>query len=387
MTRSTRFVVGLLLSAASLIGGSGAAYAQGAMSVQGFGYPPGQLSTRAEGTAGATAEIDGQSPLNPAALAIGAQGELYMQYDPELRSISGGGTSSNTTTSRIPNVGLMLPFMGHWVVGLSASTFLDRTWQTQSSSLETIGPDTVTRSQILRSEGGITDVRLALAYAINSRIRIGIGGHGYSGSNRIALTQQFADTLDFRDFSETTTLNYTGTAISGGVEVDLLPSLSLALSGKTGGTLRMYTGDTLLSTGRVPNHYAGSLSFQGIPGTLLAVRVAHDQWSSLSSLSTDTSAARSRAIDANDVSAGIESNGPRLGDGPIAIRLGVRVRTLPFEVGTASIHETSFGGGLGVPLGQNHAVIDLSLLHSSRHGVSGFSESAYDFSVGLRVRP
>ncbi|HXC24896.1 MAG TPA: hypothetical protein VNU46_03200 [Gemmatimonadaceae bacterium] len=387
MTRSPRFVVGLLLGLAPIIGASRVAHAQGALSLQGFGYPTGELSTRAEGTAGATGEIDGRSPLNPAALAIGAQSGLYMQYDPELRSVSSGGMSSSTTTSRFPNVGVMLPFMGHWVVGLSASTFLDRTWQTQASSVENIGPDTVTRTQILRSEGGITDVRLALAYAINSRIRIGIGGHGYSGSDRIALTQQFADTLDFRDFSETTSLRYAGNAVSGGVEVDLLPSLSLSVSGRAGGTLRMYTGDTLLSTGRVPNHYAGSLTFQGIPGTLLAVRVAHDQWSSLSSLSVDTTATRSQAIDANDVSAGVESNGPHLGDQQIAIRLGVRVRTLPFDLGMTPIHETSFGGGLGIPLAQNHAVIDLALLHSDRHGVSGISESAYNFSIGLSVRP
>ena len=383
MTRSLRFGAVLSLGVATLAALSARANAQGAISLQGFGYPPGEFSTRAQGTDGATGEIDGLSPLNPAALAIGAAGTVYMQYDPEFRQISGPSGSSHTTTARFPNVGVILPFWQHWVAGLSASTFLDRTWQTQSTGLDTIAGDTTTGSQILRSEGGITDVQLALAYAVNSRIRFGIAGHGYTGSNRIALTQQFIDTLDFRDFSETTNLTYGGTAISAGAEVDVLPSLSLAVSGRVGGMMRMYTGDTVISTGRIPNHYAGSLSFQGIPGTLIVVRAAHDNWSAMAPLSTTNA----HASDANDISAGIESNGPRLGGSPLVIRLGVRVRDLPFDVGTQTVHETSFGGGLGIPLAQSRAIIDLSLLHANRSGVSGIQESAYDFSLGFRVRP
>jgi hypothetical protein len=212
-----------------------------------------------------------------------------------------------------------------------------------------------------------------------------VGAHGYGGSNSIALTEQFSDTLRYRDISQSTTLNYSGTAASGGVEVDLLPSLSLALSGRAGGDVKLYSGDTLLSKGRIPDNYAGSLSFQGIPGTLLAVRMARDRWSSLTPLSTSGA----HAVDATDISGGLESAGPHIGSAGelIVIRLGVRHRTLPFLVGTTQVRETSFGGGLGVPLAQNHVVLDLSLLRSNRTGVSGIAESAYNFSFGLRVHP
>jgi hypothetical protein len=147
----------------------------------------------------------------------------------------------------------------------------------------------------------------------------------------------------------------------------------------------MYTGDTLLSRGHVPDNYAGSISFQGIPGTLLAVRMARDMWSSLTPLST----AGAQAVDATDISGGIESAGPRFGSAgaPIVIRLGVRRRTLPFLVGTTQVRETSFGGGLGIPLAQNHVTLDLSLLRSNRTGVIGIDESAYNLSFGLRVHP
>ena len=385
MTRYIRPPLSLFPVLIMVLGGAARLGAQGSASLQGFGYPPGELSTRAEGTAGAIAEIDGASPINPAALAIRAQGEVYAQYDPELRHVTGPTGSSNTTTTRFPNFGAILPFMGHWVAGLSVSTFLDRTWETQLTSQQTIGADAVTSTEIARSQGGITDIRLALAYAFNSRIRVGVGANGYGGSNNVALTEEFADTLRYRDISQSTTLNYSGTAASGGVEVDLLPSLSVALSGRTGGAIKMYTGDTLLSRGRIPDNYAGSISFQGIPGTLLAVRMARDLWSSLTPLST----AGAQAVDATDISVGAESAGPRFGSAgePIVIRLGVRRRTLPFLVGTTQVRETSFGGGLGIPLAQNRVVLDMSLLRSNRTGVSGVAESAYGLSLGLRVHP
>lgn len=370
----TALVVSLTVSAL--------ARAQG-VSGQGFGYPTGELSSRAQGTAGAIAEIDGTSPLNPAALAIGATGQVYGQYDPELRTLSGPAGSSHTTTARFPNFGAVLPVNGHWVIGVSAATLLDQTWSTQAQRLQTLGTDTVTSTETLKSEGGITDLRGALAYAVNSRLRFGVGGHLFGGSDRVSFLEEFADTLRFRNFTQRTTLNYRGTALSGGVEADILPSLSVAVSGRSGGTARMYSGDTLLTHGRIPDHYAGSLSFAGIPGTLLAFRMARALWSSMNSLSTSGA----HAVDATDVSGGIESSGPKLGDRPILLRLGVRRRTLPFQVGTTTVHETSFGGGVGLPFAQNRAVVDVSLLRSARSGVSGVSETAYDFSFGLRVHP
>ena len=42
--------------------------AQGALSLQGFGYPIGQTSTKAAATGGALGETDAASPINPAAL-------------------------------------------------------------------------------------------------------------------------------------------------------------------------------------------------------------------------------------------------------------------------------------------------------------------------------
>jgi hypothetical protein len=150
----------------------------------------------------------------------------------------------------------------------------------------------------------------------------------------------------------------------------------------------MYAGDTVLTTAHAPDRYSGSIAFSGLPGTVVAVRAGREMWSRLGSLST----AGAPAVDANEVSAGLESFGPRLGGGyPILVRLGVRHRTLPFPVvtssGNSTVTETSFGGGLGIPIAFDRVTLDIAALRSSRSGVPGVTEHAYNLSFGLQVHP
>jgi hypothetical protein len=383
-----RFAEALSIVATLVMTTTTVVVAQGSVSLQGFGYPTGQLSTRAQGTAGALSEIDSRSPLNPAALVIGPIGQAYMQYDPEMRTVKGPTGSSKTTTARFPNVGFTVPLSKRLVAGASASTLLDRTWTTSATTDVIVGGSTETVTQTFRSDGGITDLRIAAGYLIGSRLRVGLGFHGYTGSNRVSILQQFADTLCCRSVSLRTVTSYGGNAFSGGAEFDIARTLNVAVSGRLGGTMNMYANDTLVSSGDVPDRFAASVSFGGIPQTLLAIRYAHEGWSSMQSMSTTGA----RTVDANDISAGVESAGPRVGERAILIRLGVRKRNLPFSVGTTDIDETSFGGGLGIPLGLrqlggDRATLDFSVLRNSRTAVSGVSEKAYNFSVGLRIQP
>ena len=59
------------------------ARAQGTLSTQGLGYPPGQLSTRAASMGGSIGEADPLSPLNPAALVMLLTPVVALQADPE----------------------------------------------------------------------------------------------------------------------------------------------------------------------------------------------------------------------------------------------------------------------------------------------------------------
>jgi hypothetical protein len=123
------------LAAAALVGAAAAAparaAAQSSLGVQGFGYPSGQLSTRASGTGGALAEFDPVSPVNPSALLEFGRTFAAFQYDPEFRQLTAGSATQRNTIARFPVVAVGGPFARRrGMFGVSASTFLDRTFAT-----------------------------------------------------------------------------------------------------------------------------------------------------------------------------------------------------------------------------------------------------------------
>src|ERR1700738_2248229 len=107
-----------------LIGSRGGA--QGALSTQGLGYPTGQMSARAEGTGGAVADFEALSLVSPAAIAGVGASALFFQYSPEFRRVTAGSSTANTTSAGSPLVAGILPMGQDRTLGLSSSTFLDR---------------------------------------------------------------------------------------------------------------------------------------------------------------------------------------------------------------------------------------------------------------------
>jgi hypothetical protein len=150
---SARRVFVALLTAASSAG------AQGTLSTQGFGYPPGEFSTRALGTGGGLAQFDPQSGVNPASVGTSGAPLLFLQYEPEFRRLSSGGETQKTTTSRFPLAVASMPVGGKGTLAVSVSTLLDRSWQTTASRVETIAGETATVTETVKSLGAIDDVR------------------------------------------------------------------------------------------------------------------------------------------------------------------------------------------------------------------------------------
>ena len=114
---------------------AGTAAAQGSLSTQGYGYPSGELSTRALGTGGSVAEFDPASPINPAALGSWGASPINSairrwwgrtaftaQYDPEFRRVTAGGSSQNATLTRFPLIAVGIPVREQLQLGVSAAT-------------------------------------------------------------------------------------------------------------------------------------------------------------------------------------------------------------------------------------------------------------------------
>ena len=359
------------------------ASAQGSLSVQGFGYPPGQISTRAEGMGGGPAEIDPTSALNPASVADLGTTQIYLQYEPEFRTVSSGGTTSKTTTARFPIVSLVLPISNRMSLGIGASTLVDRSSLTRTDVVQPIDTTSVTVAQSTKVLGAIDDIRGVLAYAVTPTFRVGLGAHAFTGTNQITLIQHFPDSARFRNLEEASRVSYSGSAFSAGFEFYPSKVLAFGVSGRKGGTIRAESGDTVLATAKAPNRYGASVEYAGWGGVGLSAHVGRDQWSSMGPLASKSVT----AYDTWDVGGGLEAEGPHLIGRASLLRLGIRRRTLPFSTTGSSVSEFSIGGGLGIELARSRARLDLGVLRAGRSGGEGVKEHAYILSFGLRVVP
>ncbi len=359
------------------------AAAQGNLSEQGLGYPPGQLGARALGTGGALGEMDPTSALNPAAIIEFGAPAVFMQLQPEFRTVTQNGQTGSSSTQRFPVFIAALPFGQHLMIGASSSTLLDRSWQTTTPQDQLIRGDSVVFNSTTKSDGSLNDLALTVAYVIRPWLRAGVAVHGVNGRDVIQLRQTFQDTVQYANSLETVSNTYSGDAVSAGIEI-FEPSLGgVAVSYRRGGNLKQTVGDTLVESARVPDRFGLGVSFNGFTGTTLAVRTSYDQWSALGNMDSATGA----AMNSWDTSVGAEFVGPRLVGYPLTLRLGTRWRNLPFPADGHQVQETSFTGGLGLTLAQGHALIDVAGAHAARSAGIGIAERAWTLSVGLTIRP
>jgi hypothetical protein len=359
--------------------------AQGALSLQGLGYPTGELSARAEGTGGGIADFDALSLVNPASIAAVGSSALYFQYSPEFRRVTAGSNTAKTTTARFPLVAGVLPMGESWTLALSSSTFLDRSSETSLVRRMVVGgpTDLVDVTERNRVLGAINDLRVAVAWAGSPKLRIGVGGHVFTGSNRITFAQIFPDSTKYVGTQQTGRISFAGLAGSLGIDFHPARTIGFALSGRKGGDLRAQSGDSAVGSGRLPDHYSASVVYDGITGASISVRVAHDAWSSLSPLLSTNA----KAFDGWDTGVGVEATGPRVMQRVLILRAGARFRTLPFGFNDEKVSERSFVAGLGVPLSGDRASFDFAAQRASRTVGSNVKERGFILSFGLRVSP
>ncbi len=358
------------------------ASAQAALSTQGFGFPTGQLSSRAWGTGGAIAEVDPLSPVNPATLSMIGTRLINFQIEPEYRSVSSSGGIDRTTTARYPVVFGAIPIKS-WVMSLGSSTLLDRTSTTVFPATAPINSsERVETTQRERVDGAMDDIRLAGAWIPTNWLRVGLGIHGIAGHNLVAVTQSFTDSTQFATFSEQRLFGFSGFAASAGFEV--VSKLFMAgVSYRQGGNIQMSSEDTVISKARVPNHFGASLAYTGITNSSIAVRVAHDNWSSLGSLGGPGFT----AVDGWDSSVGADLAGPHFLGRTVFLRGGFRYRTLPFQADSNTVTEKSFTAGFGTTFANQRALADVALIHAIRTADVPATERAWTISIGLSIRP
>jgi hypothetical protein len=357
------------------------ASAQGNLSTQGLGFPPGQLSTPAILMGGSIGEVDPYSPINPATIGLLRTPIIWFQAEPEYRELRVGTQTQRTSVSRFPLFSGSLPLGSRWGVGLSAATLLDRTWETTVRDTQVVSGDTVAATLANRSDGSIADLRLAVSYATTSWLRIGVGAHAFTGRDVLRIARNFDDTLRFAADTQRTTLSFGGNAVSVGAE-GLWPRLgTIGVSYRYGGSLHTYNGNTIVGSGSAPDHLGIAAAYLGITGSTIGVRAARDSWSRLQGLSKTM-----HVRDSWDVGVGADATGPKFGDSPVGLRAGVRWRTLPFSPDTNPVKERTLSGGFGFPMASGRVELHIGVLRATRTGGST-TENAWTISTGFAVRP
>ena len=378
---------------------AGRAGAQGSLGPQGFGYPTGQLSTRALGIGGSTGELDPVTPRNPASLSSWGRSGLHLQYDPEYKRISASGGEDRTLEARFPLIAAGLQISRSLVAGISISTLLDRTFSTRSAQTLDVGGTEVHSLTSYNSAGGLNDVRIGVAYTVSPTFRIGLGGHVITGENRVAISTVF-DRDGFLQLDRVSEVSYNGTSLSAGATWLSRQDLAIGISGRLESSLRATRSDSVLRTGRLPGRAGISVAYTGLPGAVISAGANFEQWSSLDDLGSEDV----RARDTREYGLGAEIEGPRVRGSIVALRGGYRWRTLPFGVSAAQfvtpapadpatywLKENAWSLGAGIPLantgGLSRAALDIAVQTASRTGTPGISERGWTLSVGLAVRP
>jgi len=367
--------------------------AQSSIAAQGFGYPPGQLSTRAIGLGASIAEFDPVSPRNPASLARWGRPGLYLQYDPEFRRVTSAGGRDGTVNIRFPLIGGATRIGRRLSAGISISTLFDRTFTTESSETQVVDGSDLISTTLYQSGGGLNDVRLGLAYELSPEVSLGIAGHVVTGENRVTISTRF-DRDDFLQLNQQSEVNYSGTAFSAGA--NWIPGGNFAVAGsiRLEGALRANRDERAIDEGSLPLRAGLSVAYTGVTGAVFAAGANWEQFSQLRLGSENV-----YAQDTRELGVGVEVEGPRIRGAIVALRGGFRLRDLPFGVNQGSQvdqavtfpTERGFALGAGIPLatfgGASRAMLDLSVQRASRSGFAGISERAYTLSLGLAVRP
>jgi hypothetical protein len=370
-----------LLLAALLAAASTDVAAQGALSLQGYGYPTGQLSAGALAVGGAVAETDPASPLNPAAIGVRARYTIYMQFEPEFRRTTVGGVDATSRTMRFPEF-VATGGVGRFTGGVSFSTLLDRTWENTYLDSQVVGGVNLPSTLRASSHGAMTDVRFAGSFWVSPKFQVGLGLHAITGQNQLEFGRLFPDSSGVGGVQQTTAISYSGHAVSTGALFAPIPSLLVGASARFGGSLAAHQDGATIAEANVPSRYGIGVSWFGITNTTLSARIDRTAWSQMRDLGT----AQMSVFDATDIGLGLDVAGPRIAGALSTGRFGFRDRTLPFGIAGKQVSERALSGGVAIPLARGRGQIDLTLERAAR-SAAGVNERAWLVSVGFGIRP
>lgn len=386
-----RSIIALLLA----LGVPAAARAQSLFSTHGLGIPSEGYDARARalGVNGVGLAGLSMSMLNPAEPAGTLRRGVSATFQPWSGTADLNGQQGDVAGTRFPLIGVVYP-VGRITFSLGFNGLLDQSWAIVSESEQLIGSDTVPIRDIIRSTGGIGELKAGAAYLLG-RISIGAYVGLHTGNVDRSTRREFPDS-SLLAFEDRTRWDYTGPLAAVGVRGDF-GSTRVGASLTWSGTLKAKPkeGTTTEYEYDMPLRLAAGASSRLSSRLMLALSTTISDYGSGDYTAPGTTAT-TRAQRTIELGGGLEWSELRSGDRVFPLRVGFRRTGLPFyAVGDDKPTEWSASGGLGLRLVEDDygplAVADLGFERGKRTGwqnatrPDGLSESFWRFSATISL--
>lgn len=373
-----------ILALGTLVRGASAQSSQ--FGARGLGFPLRPFSVRATGTGGAFGLFDDGSAVNPASIGLLTRLSTSFQTVQNWRHSESPAGTGNARDNRYPGLFIAGPVGGtHLVLSLSASGYTDRNFQLASRDTLILRDAPVEVLDTLASQGGISDLRLAVAWRQSRSVQWGLGLHMLTGSNRITSHRVFSDTT-FSGVSEGNTISYLGFGISGGVMARVGKTVTIAGLLRADDRMHVQRDTTDIGTTHLPITASGGIKLQLGERLQVASEATFRNWSV-----ADADLVKQGGIgstNTTEFAAGLEfvTNKRRPFQRPI--RLGVFHARLPFSLKRGEdADETGVSLGTSLRFVADRASLDLAFTHVWRKGAPGFTERANQLNAGVSIRP
>lgn len=353
--------------------------------VRGLGHPGRGLSVGALGAEGSGALFDGRSSRNPAALGLLTGTTLVFTSTQAWRNSENPAGSGSTREQRFPHLQIAGPVPGSALaLGLSYSTFAVRDFTLVSEGTDSPRGIPIAITDTLGSTGGINDMRVALAWTPTQQLSFGAGVHLLTGSNRVFSVRSWADSA-YLPIRQSAQLTYSGVGVSAGAVFNPTSRLHLAGSIRHDGSLEVQRDSTEVGHVDLPWTLSAGLRYRLTDRIAVSGMLLTQDWSVADPGVVELGGLAAR--NTIEVAGGLEMVRSVRRPEHLPIRLGVRHTQLPFLLAEGSQpRELALAVGTGVRFARDLGGIDLALERVRRTQGTDFTETAWQFSVGVSLR-
>ncbi len=369
-----------------LAGSAAAAEAQVSVySVLGIGFPSRAVGTAARAQGDGIASIDAGSAVNPAAIALQPRLSVIGVTETTGRSYVAEGVSMDgLRDTRFPFFMLEGQVGTSPIIfGLSYSTYTDRSYHITAHDTVTIRGEDVPVLDELASDGGVADIRAAVAWDANPRLKLGVAFHLLAGSTREEISRVF-DNANYAPVGQKGDVAYSAWGVSAGMVYTPLQRLRFGAAVRRDAKLEIKGALLPAIEVQLPTTLTAGFMFVPLGGLRWSVT---GSWRSWSAATEDVPEGVSLTVfDTWTVGTGIEFRGNRGVLASLPVRLGVRYAPLPFSPKTDQAREIDIGGGSGVVFAGGRALFEFAVERAIRDG-GGARERAWQIFLGLTLRP